>query len=189
MNAALYSRVSTNLQNADRQSADMRQFVKARKWKIAVEETDKLSGKDDQRAGVVRIMKLAKARKIDVLVVHSLDRWARSTKHLVNTLAELEALGVKFVSLREQMDFTTPSGRVMFAVISAMAEFESALISERVKGGMAKAKREGKRIGRAPKVVDIAKLRKLIAAKASIWAMSRALGCSRTAVRTARKNL
>jgi DNA invertase Pin-like site-specific DNA recombinase len=165
----------------------MRQFVEARGWKVVAEESDQRTGKDDKRAGYQRIMKLAKGRKVDVLVVHSLDRWARSTKHLVDTLAELEALGVQFVSLREQMDFTTPSGKVMFTVIAAMAQFESALISERVKSGMAQAKRDGKRIGRAPKVVELAVVAKLVKGKKSIWEMSRKLKCSRTAVRTALK--
>jgi putative DNA-invertase from lambdoid prophage Rac len=184
MKAALYSRVSTTDQNAKRQVDEMRQFVKARKWTVVATETDSRTGKDDKRAGYQRIMKLAKARKIDVLVVHSLDRWARSTAHLINTLEEFGSLGVAFVSLREQMDFTTPSGKVMFAVVSAMAEFERALISERVKSGMAKAKREGKTFGRAP-VADAKAVKKMKAGGKSIWEMSRALGVSRTAIRTA----
>lgn len=189
MKAALYSRVSTGDQNAVRQTDEMRQFVRARGWEIVAEETDSRTGKDDKRAGYQKIMKLAKARKIDVLVVHSLDRWARSTKHLVDTLTELEALGVRFVSLREQMDFTTPSGRVMFAVVAAMAEFESALVSERVRSGMARAKREGRRIGREPRLSDLTRLRKLVETGTSMWEMSRQLKCSRTAVRFALKSL
>jgi DNA invertase Pin-like site-specific DNA recombinase len=73
-------------------------------------------------------------------------------------------------------------------ILASVAELERAMIVERVKSGMARAKREGRRIGRAPKVVELAKLRKLVAAKASIWEMSRRLGCSRTAIRTALKS-
>src|SRR5206468_12580437 len=103
----------------------------------------------------------AKARKIDVVLVWKLDRFARSLKHLVNSLAEFEALGVAFISLRDNLDLTTPSGRLMFQVIGAMAEFEKALIQERVRAGLRNARAKGKRLGRPKRTVDMAQVQKL----------------------------
>src|SRR5262252_7904488 len=82
------------------------------------------------------MMRLAKARKLDVIAVWKLDRFGRSLRHLVDALAELEAVGVAFVSLRDNLDLSTPAGKLMFHVIGAMAEFERALIQERVKAGL-----------------------------------------------------
>lgn len=87
-------------------------------------------------------------RKFEIVLVWKIDRFGRSLKHLVNALADLEAYGVSFVSLKDNLDLSTPSGRLMFQIIGAMAEFERALIQERVKSGMAQARRAGKRIGR-----------------------------------------
>jgi len=89
-------------------------------------------------------MALARKRAIDIVVVWKLDRFGRSLRHLVNSIAELEALGIAFVSLRDQFDMTTPGGRLQFHVVSAMTEFERALICERVRAGIAQAKAEGK---------------------------------------------
>ena len=97
------------------------------------------------------MMGAARGRKFDVLLVWKLDRFARSLKHLVNALAEFEALGIAFVSLRDNLDLTTPSGRLMFQIIGAMAEFERSLITERVRAGMRNALAKGRRIGRPPR--------------------------------------
>lgn len=189
MKAAIYTRVSTEDQNVARQTDELRVFAKARGWKVATEETDNLSGKDDKRPGYQRVMKLARTRKIDVVLVHKLDRWGRSVKQLIDSLAELEALGVKFVSLGDGFDLTTPNGRLQAQLLAAFAEFERAMISERVKSGLARRRRKGLRLGRAPrKPVDVVKLRKL-AGRTSLWEMSRQLGVSRSAVRTALRAL
>lgn len=183
--AALYSRVSTTDQNAKRQMDEMRAFVAARKWTVVATETDAMSGAKDRRPGLDRVMAMARARKCDVIVVQALDRFARSIRHFVVTIAELEAVGVAFVSTSQGFDMTTPMGKFAMTILASVAELEREMIRERVRSGMARARREGKQIGRAPKVVELAKLRKLVAAKASIWEMSRELGVSRTAIRTA----
>ena len=92
----------------------------------------------------------AKKRKIDCIVVWKLDRWGRSLKHLINSLSELQALGVSFVSYQENIDLSTPAGKMMFHVVGAMAEFERSLIVERVRAGMHIAKLRGQQIGRTP---------------------------------------
>ena len=88
------------------------------------------------------------ARKLDVILIWKLDRFARSLRHLVNALAEFEALNVAFVSLHDNLDLSTPAGRLMFQIIGAMAEFERSLIIERVKGGLRRARAKGKKLGR-----------------------------------------
>ena len=98
---------------------------------------------------------------VDAVLVWKLDRFARSLKHLVNALAEFEALGVAFISLRDNLDLTTPAGRLMFQIIGAMAEFERALIQERVVAGLRHARAQGKRLGRPRTVVPLAKIRSL----------------------------
>ena len=109
------------------------------------------SGTNDTRPNYRLLFDLARKRVIDIVLVWRYDRFARSTQALVNALVEFRDLGVDFVSYQENIDTTTPQGKMVFAIMASLAEFESALISERVKAGMARAKAEGTRIGR-PKV-------------------------------------
>src|SRR5205823_10613982 len=123
-----------------------------------------------------RLMIDAKRRKCDVIAVWKLDRFGRSLKHLVNSLAELESLGVSFISLRDNLDLSTPSGRLMFGIIAAMAEFERELIRERVRAGLQNAKRKGKKLGRPRVVVDVDRVAALRRTGASWRAISHKLG-------------
>jgi len=151
---AIYARVSTKNgnQNPELQLTELRDYARARGWEVAGEFVDVgVSGAKDSRPQLDAMMKLAKARKVDAVVVWKLDRFGRSLRHLVNALAELEALGVAFISLRDSIDLSTPQGKLMFAVIGAMAEFERGLIRERVVAGLAVARSKG-RVGGRPKV-------------------------------------
>jgi DNA invertase Pin-like site-specific DNA recombinase len=141
-----------------------------------------ISGSKDSRPELNRLMLDAKQRRIDCVLVWKLDRFGRSLKHLVNALAELEAVGVSFVSLRDTFDLTTPSGRLMFGVVAAMAEFERDLIRERVKAGIANARAKGRRVGRQPIVIDRAKLTAMRSSGHTIRAIAQTLGCSRSLV-------
>src|SRR5580658_8568023 len=161
---ALYARVSTlNSQDPEMQLAELREFAGRRGWQIVEEFTDQgVSGCKESRPALNRLMADACRRKFDAVLVWKIDRFGRSLKHLVNALAELAALGVAFVSLRDNLDLGTPSGRLMFQIIGAMAEFERSLIQERVKAGLRSARAKGKRLGRPSKRPDggaIAKLR------------------------------
>jgi DNA invertase Pin-like site-specific DNA recombinase len=100
-------------------------------------------------------------RRFDAVLVWKIDRFGRSLKHLVNALAELAALGVAFVSLRDNLDLSTPSGRLMFQIIGAMAEFERALIQERVRAGLRNARNKGKKLGRPRVTVDASEIASL----------------------------
>jgi DNA invertase Pin-like site-specific DNA recombinase len=154
VNAALYARVSTRDkgQDPELQLTELREFADKRGWKVVGEFVDVgVSGSKDSRPQLDAMMRLAKGRKLDVIACWKLDRFGRSLRHLVDTLAELKAVGCDFVSLRDNLDLTTPAGRMMFHVIGAMAEFERELIRERVRAGLAHARAKG-RIGGRPKV-------------------------------------
>jgi DNA invertase Pin-like site-specific DNA recombinase len=148
---ALYARVSTRDkgQDPELQLVALREFANTRGWQVVGEFVDTgVSGAKDTRPELDVMMRLARSRKLDVIAVWKLDRFGRSLKHLVNTLAELEALKVMFVSLRDSIDMTTPSGRLMFGVIASMAQFERELIQERVRAGLALARTKGTRSGK-----------------------------------------
>ena len=153
---ALYSRVSTNNgQDPELQLRELREYCTARGLTIVQEYTDVgYSGSKESRPALNQLMVDARRRRFDSVLVWKLDRFGRSLRHLVNALAELEALGLSFISLRDNLDLSTPSGRLMFHVVGAMAQFERALIQERVKAGLRNAKAKGKRLGRPRVVVD-----------------------------------
>jgi len=124
----------------------------------------------------------AKQRRFDAVCVWKLDRFGRSLRHLVNALADLESLGVSFVSLKDNLDLSTPSGRLMFQIIGAMAEFERSLIQERVKAGLRNARAKGKTLGRPRVAVDGARIGRLRAQGHSIREIADELGYSRSLV-------
>jgi DNA invertase Pin-like site-specific DNA recombinase len=115
-------------------------------------------------------------RKFDAVLVWKLDRFGRSLRHLVNALAELEAFGLSFIRLRDNLDLSTPSGRLMFQIIGAMAEFERSLIQERVKAGLRNAKAKGRRLGRPRADVDEAEVLAMRKAGASWRVIAQKLG-------------
>jgi DNA invertase Pin-like site-specific DNA recombinase len=153
---ALYARVSTSngQQDPEMQLRELREYAERRGLAIVGEYIDRMTGSKDSRPSLNRLMADAGQRKFDAVLVWKLDRFGRSLRHLVNALAELEALGLTFISLRDNLDLSTPSGRLMFQIIGAMAEFERSLIQERVKAGLRNAKAKGKRLGRPRIVVD-----------------------------------
>ena len=174
---ALYARVSTLLgQSPEMQLVELREYAARRGWHVIGEYVDRASGIKESRPELNRLMTDARRRKFDMIAVWKIDRFGRSLKHLVNALAELEAVGVAFVSLRDNLDLSTPAGRLMFQIIAAMAEFERALIQERVRAGLRNARQRGKRLGRPRVVVDVAQIRSLRAVGASWRTISRQLG-------------
>jgi DNA invertase Pin-like site-specific DNA recombinase len=124
----------------------------------------------------------AKRRKCDVILVWKLDRFGRSLRHLVNALAELEALGVSFVSLTDNLDLSTPTGRLMLQVIAAMSEFERELIRERVRAGLRNARAKGRTLGRPRAALDAARIGRLRAQGRSLREIAGELGCSASLV-------
>src|SRR5579872_7436513 len=169
---ALYARVSTfnGHQDPEMQLRELREYAALRSWKIAGEYVDHgVSGSKESRPALNRMMADAHSRKFDAVLVWKIDRFGRSLKHLVNSLADLAALGVAFISLRDNLDLSTPSGRLMFQIIGAMAEFERALIQERVRAGLRNARAKGRRLGRPRIIVNAARIEGLRAQGRS-WA-------------------
>lgn len=163
---AIYARVSTanNGQDPTMQTRELEEYCQRRSWEIAGCYVDNgISGSKESRPELDRLMTDAHQRRFDAVLVWKLDRFGRSLRHLVNALAEFESLGVAFVSLRDNLDLSTPSGRLMFQIIGAMAEFERSLIVERVKAGMRNARAKGKRIGRPPRTHLSPEMRNTIA--------------------------
>jgi DNA invertase Pin-like site-specific DNA recombinase len=161
---ALYARVSTSNGHQDPllQLRELREYAERRGWVMVEEYIDTgISGAKDSRPALNRLMADAHRRRFDAVLVWKLDRFGRSLRHLVNALAELEGRGVAFVSLRDNLDLSTPAGRLMFQIIGAMAEFERALIQERVRAGLRNARAKGKHLGRprvfvsAEKIADL----------------------------------
>lgn len=154
---ALYARVSTsnNGQDPEVQLRELREYCQRRGWTIFAEYVDAgVSGSKDSRPELNRLMAEAKRSRFDAVVVWKFDRFARSVSHLLRALEEFNALGIDFVSLSEQMDTSTPTGRMVFTVLGAVAELERSLIAERVKAGLRNAKAKGKRLGRPRRAVD-----------------------------------
>jgi DNA invertase Pin-like site-specific DNA recombinase len=148
--AALYLRVSTVDQNPETQALDLRQFAVQRGLQIVETYTDHgVSGTKARRPALDKLMEDARRHKFDVVVVWSCDRLARSTKHLLQVLDELNGFGIQFLSQREAIDTEGPLGRAIIVIVSAIAELERSLIVERVRAGMRRAKLEGRQIGRA----------------------------------------
>jgi DNA invertase Pin-like site-specific DNA recombinase len=153
--AALYLRVSTVDQNPETQALDLRQFAAHCGLQIVETYTDHgISGTKARRPALDRMMEDSRRHRFEVVVVWSCDRLARSTKHLLQVLDELNGFGIQFLSQREAIDTEGPLGRAIIVIISAIAELERSLIVERVKAGMRRAKLEGRQIGRARLDVD-----------------------------------
>ena len=147
--AVIYARVSTKDQDTTRQISDLQAFAARAGYEVIAVLQEKASGAKNDRAERSKVLKMAQARLIDVVLVTELSRWGRSTQDLISTMQDLQARGVSLVAMNGmQMDLSTPSGKLMSTLLAGIAEFERELIQERVKSGIASAKARGKKIGR-----------------------------------------
>jgi DNA invertase Pin-like site-specific DNA recombinase len=152
--AALYLRVSTLDQHPETQALDLRQMAAQRGFEIVKEYTDRISGAKARRPGLDELMRDARRGCFDVVLVWASDRIARSVKHFLDVLDELNRLKIEYVSFRENIDTGGPLGRAIVVIIGAVAELERNLIIERVRAGMRRARLEGRHIGRRPLDLD-----------------------------------
>lgn len=180
----LYARVSTHDQQTLALQRDaLVAYAQQRSGAIVTVVEDVGSGGQERRQRET-LMRAARRRELDAIVVWRLDRWGRSLADLVSTLHELHELGVGFISLSEALDFTTPTGRAMAGMLAVFAEFERGILRERVKAGIAEARRRGTRHGRPPTVAHQGEaVRQLAADGLSKSAITRQLGIGRTSVR------
>jgi DNA invertase Pin-like site-specific DNA recombinase len=188
MKAAIYARISTagNGQSPEMQLRELRDYCKRRRWKIAGEYVDLgISGSRERRPQLDQLMADAHRRRFDAVVVWKFDRFARSVSHLLRALETFKALGIEFVSLSEQVDTSTPTGKMVFTVLGAVAELERSLIAERVRAGLRNAQAKGKKLGRPKVAVDARRIAILRRPGASWAQISAELGVGATTVRRA----
>lgn len=154
MKAFLYARVSTvdKEQNPEVQLQELRAYCTRRGWEIAGEFVDQMSGTKSQRPQWQDMLRQVRQRRCDAVVVFRFNRFARSTRELVNWLEEFEALGIEFVSLHEAIDTSTPIGKLVFKITAAIAEFEVDIIKENVRAGLLHARSKGKALGRPRRI-------------------------------------
>jgi DNA invertase Pin-like site-specific DNA recombinase len=186
MRVGIYARVSTLIgQSPEMQLAELREYASRRGWEVYGEYVDSgISGSKESRPELNRLMSDVHLRRLDVVLCWKVDRFGRSLKHLVNVLADLDSYGVAFVSLRDNLDLSTPSGRLMFQIIGAMAEFERSLIQERVRAGLRNAKLKGKTLGRPSRIVSLDEMTRLREKGASLREIAKIVGVSYVTVRT-----
>ena len=184
---AIYARVSTSSgQSVGMQLHDLRELVRHRGFELVGEYCDEgVSGSRESRPALDDLLRGARRRKFDAVLVWKLDRLGRSLLHLLRLLEELRGLGVELISFSEGLDFTTTTGKLLYQVISAFAEFERDCIRERVMAGMRNARARGKRIGRPPKVVDAFRISELRAQGASWREIAEKLRIGATTARRA----
>src|SRR5271154_1306412 len=179
MKAVIYARVSTTGQgqSLEMQVRELREYCERRGWEIAGEYVDAgISGAKDSRPELNKLIAEAHRRRFDAVVVWKFDRFARSVSHLLRALETFNALGVAFVSLSEQMDTSTPTGKMVFTVLGAVAELERSLIAERVRAGLRNARAKGKTLGRPRKIVDAGRISALRAQGLSLRSIASELG-------------
>ncbi len=180
---AIYVRVSTKDQSVDMQLNDLERYSQERGLSVfKVYKDNDVSGTKETRPALDELMNDAKKRKFDVVLVWRFDRFARSTKHLVNALYEFRNLGIDFISYQENIDTSSPLGEAIFTIISAMSKLERDIIAERVKGGLRKAKANGKRLGRPKSEVDTDKIVEYRKQNKSIRQIAKELGLSNNLV-------
>ncbi|MGC2331652.1 MAG: recombinase family protein [Candidatus Acidiferrales bacterium] len=185
MRAAIYARVSTtgHGQDPQLQTREIREYCERRGWQLAGEYVDAgVSGAKDSRPELNRLIADAHRRRFDVVVVWKFDRFARSVSHLLRALETFNALGIAFVSLSEQIDTSTPTGKMVFTVLGAVAELERSLIAERVRAGLRNARAKGTRLGRPRSALDTPRALRMRAQGRTIREIADALGVSRSLV-------
>ena len=166
---ALYLRVSTPEQKPDLQYDGLRAYAERAGLQIVGDYCDHaVSGRRMGRPQLNALMASARNREVDCVLVWKFDRFARSTRHLLTALEEFDHLGVRFISVQDQVDTASPMGRAMFTIIGAMAELESSLISERVSAGMKAAAARGKHLGRPPLAPGLVKEIRTLAASTNL---------------------
>jgi len=155
MKVALYTRVSTNDQSVEMQTSDLRRYCDQRGFEVYKEYCDQgISGVKDKRPGLDELMADARKRRFDAVLCWRFDRFARSTRHLINSLEEFRNLGIDFVSFQENIDTSSPLGKAIFTIVSAISELERNIILERVRAGLKRARENGTILGR-PKRLDL----------------------------------
>jgi DNA invertase Pin-like site-specific DNA recombinase len=185
MKVALYARVSTHdkEQTPENQLIKLREFATNHGWEIYAEYVDYVSGAKTSRPRFDQMIKEARARRFGIILIVRLDRLARDTRHLLNILDDLRPRGVELVCTDQDIDMTTPSGKLLFTVLAAVSELELDLIRERTKDGLERARNEGKRLGRPPSPAITERILELREEGLSLRQIGEEVGLSHQAVK------
>jgi DNA invertase Pin-like site-specific DNA recombinase len=178
--AAVYLRVSTAEQSTDRQRAELEQVAQRRGWQVQVFEDAGISGAKgrDKRPALDAMLREVTRGRFDVVAAWSVDRLGRSLPDLLATLGEVKAAGVHLYLHQQGIDTSTPAGEAMYQMLGVFAQFERAMIQERVRSGMARAKARGQRLGRPSLGIDVeASIRRLRGQGHGIQRIAREVGC------------
>tara|TARA_B100000029_G_scaffold454775_1_gene481518 strand:- start:298 stop:861 length:564 start_codon:yes stop_codon:yes gene_type:complete len=179
MKAVIYARVSTAEQTTDNQTLELQKVAKRNGWEVAEIYEDTISGAKTKRPALERLLKGVVRKEFDVVMVWDVSRLGRSLTHLVRLLEEFNSKGVNLYFHQQGIDTTTPTGRMMYQMCGVFAEFERSMIQERVKAGLARARAQGKQLGRAPiPPVTVKKIKALRASGLSLRAISKQTGVS-----------
>ena len=185
LRAGLYARVSTRHgQDVNLQLDDLQRVADQRGWESVEYVDEGISGSKDSRPALDRMLTDARAGKLDIIAVWRFDRYGRSLQHLVRSLAEFDSLGIEFLSITESIDTGSPMGRVVFNIMGSLAQFEVELTRERIAAGMAKARRDGKQIGRPKKKLDMDRVLRLQKSGMPMCEIARFLDVPRSTIRS-----
>lgn len=185
MKTALYARVSTGEQNCDLQLCEMREYAARRGWPVSAEYVDQgISGAKSSRPALDRLMADAAQRRFDVVLVWKLDRFGRSVLHMNQALAQLRSYDVRFIATTQGIDtdFNNPMAGFLLQILSAVSEFERALIRDRVTAGLRSARAKGTRLGRPVVIADVQKLARMHGAGMSLREIAAKTGLSKGTV-------
>ena len=184
MRAAIYARVSTADQTCENQLIDLRRYCAARGWDATEYVDTGVSGAKDRRPALDQLMTDARRRKVDTVVVWRLDRFGRNLRHLITAIEELNAAGVSFVSMGENIDTASPTGRLLLGIMGSFAEFERERIRERIHAGLARARRQGQKLGRKRQRIGLRDLQRV--ASLSVREAGKVLGVPASRVHSER---
>ena len=187
MRAAIYARVSTADQTCENQLIDLRRYCAARGWDATEYVDTGVSGAKERRPALDQLMTDARRRKVDTVVVWRLDRFGRNLRHLITAIEELNAAGVSFVSMGENIDTASPTGRLLLGIMGSFAEFERERIRERIHAGLARARRQGQKLGRKRQRIPASDLQRV--AGLSVREAARLLGVPASRVHSERLRL
>lgn len=175
-NCTIYTRVSTSDQSCELQIRELREFAERRGWNVIDVFEEKMSGTKSNRPQLKELQKLVVSRKVDIVLIWKLDRLFRSLTDLLSVLQDWSDLGVELCSLKDAVDMSTSSGRLLMHLIGAFAEFEASLIRQRVQSGLENAKRKGVKLGRPCLQADAGKARMLRESGMTIRQIAKELG-------------
>ena len=183
MKTAIYARVSTDEQTTDNQVIKLKQVAERNGWEVQAIYADTISGAKSKRPELDKLMKAVMRKEVDMVMVWSVDRLGRSLQHLTTLLSDIESKGIDLYLHQQNIDTSTPSGKMLFQLLGVFAEFERSMIRERVMAGLDRARSQGKRLGRSPvPPITVDKIKRLREEGLSLRKIAKQIGISTSKV-------